>query len=901
MHAGFLDMLQHAGDDHLHAVANRVDIHFGRIAQILVDQHGAVARHLHGGGDIVFQLLRAVDDLHRAATQHIAWPQQHRITDALCPREGLFQAAGDAVFGLLEFELAHDLGKTLAVLGQVDGIGIGAQDRDARILQRLGQAQRGLPAKLHDHALQRAVGLLDRQNFEHVFCGQRFEIEPVGRIIIGAHRFRIAVDHDGFIARLFQRETGVAAAIIELDPLPDPVRPAAQDHDFLAVGRHRLILGLAKGRRFIGRIHIGRGGIELAGAAVDPLVDRAHAQLVAQRADFRLVRGTGHRLDDRADQPARLGDRAAGAMRDMHRIHRQIGQPSVRETHGFQAAQAGRVDRQTIGLDLRLGRDDRLDLAQEPGIVEGDRVDILHRKAFAHRLRHHQDALGRGLGQRLGDPLPAHALQLAHAVEAVEPGFQAAQRLLHAFRKAAADGHHFADRLHGCGEVVVRALELFKGEARDLGDHIIDGRLETRGHRAAGDVVGDLVQRIADRQLGRDLGDGKARRLGSQSGRTRHARVHLDHDQPAILGIDGELYVRTACFHANFAQHRDAGVAHDLIFPVGQRQRRRDGDAVPGVDAHGVHILDRADDDAVVVLVAHHLHLIFFPAEYRFLDQHLGGGAGIQPAAHDFLELLAVIGDAAAGAAHGEAGADDRWQAGMLDGGERLFHRMHGGRARALQADLVHRLAETLAVLRLVDRVRPGADQLDAIFLQRTVRIQRQRAVERGLPAHGRQHGQHVVRALGALLGDDLGDHFGRHRLDIGRVRHIRIGHDRGGVGVDEDDAIALLAQRLDRLRARIIKLARLPDDDGACADDEDGVYVSAFGHGRPYSRGLRCLMKVYAMRQTCLMRYSSRPKGGHAFCGGKLVRGSQTKWKRHDHCCHGASAQHRRNCLDWK
>ena len=38
-----------------------------------------------------------------------------------------------------------------------------------------------------------------------------------------------------------------------------------------------------------------------------------------------------------------------------------------------------------------------------------------------------------------------------------------------------------------------------------------------------------------------------------------------------------------------------------LVFAVGERLRRGDGDRVAGVHAHGIEVLDRADDDDVVV------------------------------------------------------------------------------------------------------------------------------------------------------------------------------------------------------------------------------------------------------------------------------------------------------------
>ena len=82
-------------------------------------------------------------------------------------------------------------------------------------------------------------------------------------------------------------------------------------------------------------------------------------------------------------------------------------------------------------------------------------------------------------------------------------------------------------------------------------------------------------------------------------------------------------------------------------------------------------------------------------------------------------------------------------------------------------------------------------------------------------------------------------DHLGRDRLDIGRVGQLRIGHDRRRVGVHQDDAIALFLQRLARLRAGIIELAGLADDDRPGADDQDADLMSVrLGIGIYRARG---------------------------------------------------------------
>jgi hypothetical protein len=95
----------------------------------------------------------------------------------------------------------------------------------------------------------------------------------------------------------------------------------------------------------------------------------------------------------------------------------------------------------------------------------------------------------------------------------------------------------------------------------------------------------------------------------------RDAGIHLDDDHASGFGIGGELDVGASGFDADFADDCEGGVAHDLVFAVGECLYGCDGDGISGVDAHGIEVFDGADDDAVVGAVTHDFHFEFFPAE----------------------------------------------------------------------------------------------------------------------------------------------------------------------------------------------------------------------------------------------------------------------------------------------
>ena len=241
--------------------------------------------------------------------------------------------------------------------------------------------------------------------------------------------------------------------------------------------------------------------------------------------------------------------------------------------------------------------------------------------------------------------------------------------------------------------------------------------------------------------------------------------------------------------------------------------------------AHRVDVLDRADDHAVVVAVAHDLQLELLPAGDRLLDQDLADRGDLQAPPREVPELLARVREPAAAAAERERRPDDHRVADRVAERQRLVEGVRDLRPRHLEPGLEHRPLEPAAVLGAMDRLQARADQADAQAVQVAGLGQRHGDVQAGLTAERRQQ---RVRPL-AL---EHGEHgCGVERFDVGPVGELRVGHDRGGVGVHQRHLEPLAPEHLARLGARVVELARLPDHDRPRADHHDRSDVGAPRH----------------------------------------------------------------------
>ena len=104
-------------------------------------------------------------------------------------------------------------------------------------------------------------------------------------------------------------------------------------------------------------------------------------------------------------------------------------------------------------------------------------------------------------------------------------------------------------------------------------------------------------------------------------------------------------------------------------------------------------------------------------------------------------------------------------------------------------------------------------------------------------------------------------DRAGQQRLDVGRRRELRVGHDRRRVGVDEHDLVALLGEDLAGLRARSSR-TRPPGRSRSAPSRGSGSAGCRRGAASGGDLGDEAVEEVQRV-----VRARARPRGGTGRC----------------------------------
>ena len=227
---------------------------------------------------VAIERAHVVDDRHRAAAEHVGRPDDEREADLRRHLARFFRRRRGAARRLRNAEIPQQLARS-------------ARDPRRGRSSRATCRGSGCPASCSGsasfsgvcppycttHATSPPAFLLARDDRRDVLERQRLEVQAIDGVVVGRDRLRVAVDHDRLEPLLAQREGGVAAAVVELDALPDAVRAAAEDHDLLP--RRRIGLALL----LVGAVEVRRERLELRRAGVDALVGRLEPVLEPRR------------------------------------------------------------------------------------------------------------------------------------------------------------------------------------------------------------------------------------------------------------------------------------------------------------------------------------------------------------------------------------------------------------------------------------------------------------------------------------------------------------------------------------------------------------------------------------------------------------------------------------------
>ena len=627
-----------------------------------------------------------------------------------------------------------------------------------------------------------ALRFLLFDDFHDVLFRQRLEIERVGRIEVGGNGFRIVVDDDGFFSGFAKRPGRVDGAVIKFNTLPDANRTAAEDDDAsLSLRTHFVLLAVC-------RIVIRRLGFKFRRASVDHFVIGMNAQFLFEPRDFLHV----FRQEMR--------NRRIGHLDALRRAQRFLREPFFAEAF----------------LDL----DDVFDFIKEEQINLRDAMNFFRIDAAPQGFGDDKETLVVDAVQEAADVVERLVIQLGEMNVALAR-FQAAERFDQRAFKRAVYRHDFARRFHLRPNLPVGQREFFKRPARHFQHDVIDGRLEAR-LRIFRDVIRNLVQTETERDFRRDFRNRIARRFGRERRRTADARIDFNHIVLIRASVQRVLDIATA-FNLQIADDADGRRAEHLKLLVRQRLRRRDDNGIPGVDADGIDIFHGADDNAVVRPVAHDFKFDFFPSGHASFDQNLGNRREFQSARRNFFHFVTVMRDAAARAAERVRRANDDRVADAIRKFHGRFQFFENIRFRHRLRNFFHRFLEKFAVFRVLDGVERRTQKFHAVFFQDAGIGERDGHIETDLPAQRRQ------KRVRAFFLDDLRHKFRRDRLDVHAVGDVGIRHDCGRIAVHKDDFDAFFAKGAAGLGAGIVKFRRLPDDDGAAADDEDFFYIRIF------------------------------------------------------------------------
>ena len=129
MDAGPLDVLEQARDEDVGPVGHRVDVDLDAL-EVAVDPDRSVGIDDGGHGQLADEVAGAVGEVDGQPADDERRPDDDRVADPVGQRQGLLDAVGHPALGLRDAEPVEQGREPGPLLGLVDRLEIGPEERD---------------------------------------------------------------------------------------------------------------------------------------------------------------------------------------------------------------------------------------------------------------------------------------------------------------------------------------------------------------------------------------------------------------------------------------------------------------------------------------------------------------------------------------------------------------------------------------------------------------------------------------------------------------------------------------------------------------------------------------------------------------------------------------------------
>ena len=180
VYAGLFDVFHDSAHQRELSVRNRIDIHFDRVFQKLVDQDWPIRRRIHRLCHVASNRIVVIADFHGTAAENITRTDQHRIADFIGDPPGSMGVGRGSVGRLPQSQTFQDSLEPLAIFRGINHVRAGANNVNAGGFETTCQIERRLTAELHNHP----VRLHPVADVEHIFGCERFEEQKVRRVVV---------------------------------------------------------------------------------------------------------------------------------------------------------------------------------------------------------------------------------------------------------------------------------------------------------------------------------------------------------------------------------------------------------------------------------------------------------------------------------------------------------------------------------------------------------------------------------------------------------------------------------------------------------------------------------------------------------------------------------------------